>query len=478
MVESIERIIAAIEHVRGQAKTAPRVGPDLVRAADQVLSAAQNAQRRVRAMASPFSIPRLRLYLLVICAVGAATWMYRQRTQLQNVRVAIADADAALLETRVERHGSDNVKLRKVAGSNEGLRLLFHGAVDATVVQGGVSLDDAPLSRDRFDRLGLVRHEHVLFMHSTKDESTQAWAAGDPKRVLTLGKNQGSHQLAKVFFDHWEIDVTYVHEWPELCAGTDPQVDGIFAVLDLSDRHARSCLLQAVRLGYTLTRPDLGAFEEHLDYLSRRTVRPGYFHDDPPIPQQPLETYWVDNYLLARRSLSPDQRADLITALAISRNQRPLSESHLTRLTHSSGNSLVADLADLFEAVVNCALVIAFFLGLEILLQRSYIQELSVLLTRLSLLQADRDVLGVADPEERAQNVVYLELCGDLLGLVSSIAGYYSHANAALAFNGLTGLVHVRSNLLKLNIQLKLVQASNLQPSAASATGGVSPGSD
>ena len=51
-----------------------------------------------------------------------------------------------------------------------------------------------------------------------------------------------------------------------------------------------------------------------------------------------------------------------------------------------------------------------------------------------------------------------LQAYSDLLGLISTIAGYYGQENAALMFNGLTGSIHTRANALKLNIQLKLLQ--------------------
>ena len=36
-----------------------------------------------------------------------------------------------------------------------------------------------------------------------------------------------------------------------------------------------------------------------------------------------------------------------------------------------------------------------------------------------------------------------LEACADLLGVISTIAGYYGQEKAALVFNGLTGILHV-----------------------------------
>lgn len=464
MRESMERILSGIEHTRERAKNQPGA-QDLIDATEQVYQAALTAQRRVIAMRSPLSIPRLRLYASILTIGVVCSWLYQRNAGTRHVRVAVAAADAMLLEERVQRSGVGTVDLIGVPGSRTGLESLLGGEVDATVVQGGVSL---PFGR-RVDRLGLVRHEHVVFLRDSRYDPDTPWAKDERKTVLTLSAGEGSHALAKLFFKHWSIPVRYVHQWPALCAGQPvPEgVDGIFVALDLSDPQARTCLQHASRQGFVLADCSLGAYEAHLEYLTYQEARVGYFDKQPPLPATTVPFYLVDNYLVASPDLTPDQRGALIRALTLPFRTDNPSRSELLRLTHSSGNSLMADLADFFEALINCGLLLAGIFGLEILLHRGYIQDLSVLLTKVSLLQAERDVLGVASPEQRALNVLYLEICNDLLGLLSSIAGYYSHANAALAFNGLTSPVHSRANLLKLNIQLKLVQAATLSTLAA-----------
>ncbi len=54
----------------------------------------------------------------------------------------------------------------------------------------------------------------------------------------------------------------------------------------------------------------------------------------------------------------------------------------------------------------------------------------------------------------------YLSLVSDLLGLISQISSYYTQENTALVFNSLSDVIHERSNALKLNIQLKLLQSA------------------
>jgi hypothetical protein len=74
------------------------------------------------------------------------------------------------------------------------------------------------------------------------------------------------------------------------------------------------------------------------------------------------------------------------------------------------------------------------------------------------MLQANKDVLGV-EGTARGENLVYLELCSDLLSLISAVSGYYTQENSSLLFNNLSEVVHQRCDALKINIQLKLLHA-------------------
>jgi hypothetical protein len=57
------------------------------------------------------------------------------------------------------------------------------------------------------------------------------------------------------------------------------------------------------------------------------------------------------------------------------------------------------------------------------------------------------------------QNLLYLSLCSDLLGLISMIAGYYTQENSSLLFNSQAEIIHQRCDGLKINIQLKILHA-------------------
>jgi hypothetical protein len=75
------------------------------------------------------------------------------------------------------------------------------------------------------------------------------------------------------------------------------------------------------------------------------------------------------------------------------------------------------------------------------------------------MLQSNKDVLGLDDPQKKAENLLYLGLVSDLLGLISMIASYYTQENSSLLFNNLSEVIHQRCDGLKINIQLKILHA-------------------
>ena len=63
-------------------------------------------------------------------------------------------------------------------------------------------------------------------------------------------------------------------------------------------------------------------------------------------------------------------------------------------------------------------------------------------------------------PTKRAENLLYLGLTSDLLGVISMIASYYTQENSSLLFNNLSEVIHQRCDGLKINIQLKVLHAT------------------
>jgi hypothetical protein len=66
----------------------------------------------------------------------------------------------------------------------------------------------------------------------------------------------------------------------------------------------------------------------------------------------------------------------------------------------------------------------------------------------------------MTDPAKRAENLLYLGLVSDLLGVISMIASYYTQENSSLLFNNLSEVIHQRCDGLKINIQLKVLHAT------------------
>jgi len=103
-------------------------------------------------------------------------------------------------------------------------------------------------------------------------------------------------------------------------------------------------------------------------------------------------------------------------------------------------------------------------LGLEVVTYRRRFHELNTLISLITMHQSEKDVLGLSNNAQRRENLVYLSICSDLLGLISVIGGYYSQENSSLLYSSLLDTIHERSNAMKLNIQTKIMHASIALP--------------
>ena len=81
------------------------------------------------------------------------------------------------------------------------------------------------------------------------------------------------------------------------------------------------------------------------------------------------------------------------------------------------------------------------------------------MISLISMHQSEKDVLGLTDDDRRSENLLYLRICSDLLGLISVISGYYTQENSSLLYSNLLQIIHHRCNGLKLNIQTKILHA-------------------
>ena len=170
----------------------------------------------------------------------------------------------------------------------------------------------------------------------------------------------------------------------------------------------------------------------------------------------------MPTYLVARRDLTPR----LLTQAAHVFDARPPS------ITDKEFHATATDASEMFQGIeafmgiiVNIGLAFLALLGLDMLAYRKQFHELNSLVSLLSVLQSNKDVLGLADDARRSENLLYLSLVSDLLGVISMIASYYTQENSSLLFNNLSEVIHQRCDGLKINIQLKILHATVELPS-------------
>jgi len=373
----------------------------------------------------------------------------RHYFQPRYVRVAVTAGDSALLRDRAAGNNAEYIGFVESAGSPANRELVQKGETDIAVVQGGIKLPD------NFDFMGVVRVEHVLYF--VRDAFPPR--DGELPHVITFSEEQGSHVLGGLFFDRWGYsNVEWIHAWGAIATDEDYAIPAdahaVFVVIDPADPTMERAIQRVAKAGFRLRDPEIGVHATHLSYLKRISVDSSYYClDDPTIPDEELQTYTVDNYLVAGRPLTYRQRLAVVNAFGLSSPEEELSGTVLW----SRGVSLMADLDHILAVAVNFVVIMAGLLGVEVLLYRRYIHELNSLVSRVSLLQAECDLFGIKEKSTAEYNRLFLDACADLLGLISTIAGYYGKENAALMLNRYTRLIHTRANTLKINIQLKLL---------------------
>ena len=141
------------------------------------------------------------------------------------------------------------------------------------------------------------------------------------------------------------------------------------------------------------------------------------------------------------------------------RPNRSLSEAAVAPSTEVT-SEVLQGVDAFFSILINIGLAFLALLGLDAMGWRRQFHELNSLISVLSQLQSNKDVLAVKDDVLRKENMHYLSLVSDLLGLISQISSYYTQENSTLVFNNLSDVIHERCDALKLNIQLKLLQSA------------------
>lgn len=436
----------------------------LIHLAGGVAAAAQSAERAAQRLRRPFGVHRLPAAFLALALLLLFIWTYFQFFQTTQLKVAVPDRDAQALRTRISR---DNLAFERVEvpGSREAADMVRRGKVDLGFVQGGIEIDPS------LPRLETPNPEIVLwFIRSSIND------LGDIHRVLTSVEGAGSHSVAQAFMKAWKLDgqISYVHDWKELADEKDgyvvpDDIDAVFAVKDPSDEKTLRASERLANLGFRLASPDLGARLSHLEYLHPHVIPAGFLRSVPPYPKDPVSTYSVATYLVARPKLT----YRMLSAASHLLEGRPLSMSDVRyEPTLGETSELFQGVDAFLGIIINLVLAFLALTGLEMLAYRKRFHELNSLVSLISIHQSSKDVLAVADVRVRRDHLLYLSLCSDLLGLISMIGGYYTQENSSLLFSGLPEIIHQRCDGLKINIQLKIlhamIKADSVEPESAS----------
>ena len=193
-----------------------------------------------------------------------------------------------------------------------------------------------------------------------------------------------------------------------------------------------------------------------LIYPEEFVVPKGYISQNPIIPQEDLIAYRVPDYLVARNGVSPT----VLASVSKTFDARP------QKLQSSDGSFNATDASEVFQGIeaflgilINIVLAFLALLGLEVWTYRKRFHELNSLVSLLSMLQSNKDILDEEDIEKRSENLRYLSTVSDVLGLISAVNGYYTQENSSLLYNNQSQVIHERCDNLKLNIQLKILHA-------------------
>jgi hypothetical protein len=322
-------------------------------------------------------------------------------------------------------------------------------------VEGGIAIPD------ELPRMRTPSDEWVLWL--TRDPDAPL---SDIHRVITSLDGAASHTVAKIFFETWgRSDIDYSHTWTDwterrpsthTAGQSEPEADAVFVVKDTSDAATIQGIRNLVANGFHLRSPSLGAQAEDLAFLKPAKMEPGYLWQNPNLPAEPIATYMVPSYLVARSNLTPR-----LMGLA-----GHLFDSEFNDIHDNEFAATAKDASEVFQGVdaflgilINIGLAFLALVGLDMLTYRKRFHELNSLVSLLSMLQSNKDVLGESDPSKLRENLLYLSSVSDVLSIISAISGYYTQQNSSLLFNNLSQIVHERCDNLKLNIQMKILHA-------------------
>lgn len=467
----IQPVIERAEELAAQARKELPGHAGLIRAAAGVAGSAREAKRAARSLRRLWGLHRLPAYFLAITLVAFGLWVYWQFFHVSTLRVAVPSEDAVAFQDHLSHSGRVQFEPVVTEGSRESVQRLTDKQVDLAFVQGGIPLPANLPARK------IPTTEAVLFLVRAGVEHPQAI-----RRILTSAAEQGSHSVAQDFVRYWKIadQVTFVHDWRALSRDEHyvipPDIDAVLIVKDLSDHNTLYAIGRLAAAGFQLTTPELGGHAATLTYLQPAEIPTGYLSQAPAVPAQPLATYSVATYLVARRGLTP--RLLAAAAHLLDRDTDTLAGLGFEP-TLDEASDVLQGLEAFLSVLIYIGLAFLALLGLEITTYRRRFNELNTLISLISMHQSNKDVLGLTCEALRRENLVYLSLCSDLLGLIGVISGYYAQENPSLLYSNLLEIIHQRSDGLKLNIQIKILHASvTLQQPADAGSDALRPGGD
>lgn len=451
MVLRIEGIIASAEKIRERIHKELPTHSGLTGAVDYIVAAANSAQRVTRQIKHPLSFHRLPAIFLAFALLLLAGWVYWNFFHVSTLSVATANRDSGDLFKESAETWRLRLRPTLVPGSKEAVEYVSSGKTDLAFVQGGMPIPD------ELPRLRSPSDEVVLWLTRQNLSKLE-----EVRKVITSVKGEGSHTVGQLFMKEWGIGdkVEFLHQWGSIADGaltTIPEdVQAVLVVKDASDPATLRTLNVLYSQGFRLQSPYLGAVAESYDFLEEVKLPIGYFDLDPVQPESELLTYRIPTYLVASRNLTP-------RLLAVAAQ---VFESEPVNIADEEFSPTAANASEMFQGVeaflgiiVNIILAFLALLGLEMMTYRKRFHELNSLVSLLSMLQSNKDILGVEDLRVRNENLKYLSTVSDLLGLISAVSGYYTQENSSLLFNNLSEVVHQRCDNLKLNIQLKILHA-------------------
>jgi len=424
----------------------------IIRAADGVVGTATEASRVAQSLSRPWGVHRLPVFFVATALLLFFGWIYWQFLHISTLRIAVPQEDAVQLHQQVLT--SSRVKYEPVVtlGSRESVAMLDDGQIDIAFVQGGV-----PIARE-LPTLRIAGAEVVLYFVRDGVQHPR-----DVRRIMTSARDQGSHSVAELFVEYWQIadQVQFSHEWrafnKDSAFPVPQEVDAVFVVKDMAEHDTLYAAERLAAAGFQLSSPTLGAHAKTLDYLTPLEIPPGYLGQQPRLPQQSVSSYSVATYLVARRDLTPRL---LAAAAHLADRDANTFAARGFEPTVGEAFEVMQGLEAFLGVLIYIGVAFLAILGLEVISYRRRFNELNTLVSLISMHQSDKDVLGLPCDARRRENLLYLSACSDLLGLISVIGGYYAQANPSLLYSNLLDIIQRRCDGLKLNIQLKILHAS------------------